>query len=90
MNSFKRTCGFALLIAAPLPAQTTVAPPPNAGSTGTVAPATLNLTDAEQAMLKKCKAMAPQQQAQSSKCSKVLIRAGQEDPAKAIMRPSGN
>jgi hypothetical protein len=40
------------------------------------------LTEAEQATLKKCLKMAPAQQAQSSKCSAVMVKAGKNDPAK--------
>jgi hypothetical protein len=41
------------------------------------------LTDKEQATMKRCKAMLPQQQAQSSKCSAVMKKAGMADPATA-------
>lgn len=87
----KLTITAALLFAAGTPAlaqQTPTAPPPADTQLGTApeasAPATspdATLTDAEQKTLAKCAAMSPPQQAQSSKCSKVMVKAGKGDPA---------
>ena len=68
-----------LAASSPLAAQT-AAPLPAPTPT---AEATPDLTEAEQKTLKKCAAMTPVQQAQSSKCSKVMVKAGKDDPAKA-------
>jgi len=57
---------------------------PAGQSATTEAPAAApELTEAEQKTLKRCQAMGPGQAAQSSKCSKVMVKAGQVDPAAA-------
>jgi len=57
---------------------------PAGQSVTTEAPAQdAGLTEAEQKTLKRCQAMGPGQAAQSSKCSAVMTKAGQGDPAKA-------
>jgi hypothetical protein len=75
--SMKTALAAAMLVfaAAPTMAQQTSAAAPTA-------PAAPELTEAEQKTLTKCQAMDPAQQAQSSKCSKVLTKAGKGDPAK--------
>lgn len=62
---------------------------PNISLPTPVADAPPELTEAEQATYKKCIRMTPGQQAQSSKCSKVMVKAGKGDPAR-MRGPNGS
>ena len=66
-------------VPAPAPSDTQLGTAPEAPAP-TASPDS-TLTEAEQKTLARCAAMSPVQQAQSSKCSKVMVKAGKGDPA---------
>lgn len=66
------------LAAVPAQAQEVPAPSPSATTTDEA------LTPEEQKVLDRCLRLGPGQAAQSSKCSKVMTKAGKGDPAKAL------
>ncbi|USU06644.1 hypothetical protein NF700_07080 [Sphingomonadaceae bacterium OTU29MARTA1] len=83
MKTVSYICAAILLASGPAAVAQQTTATPTVPADATAAAAAPTLTEAEQATMKKCAKMAPAQQAQSSKCSAVMTKAGKDDPAKS-------